>query len=223
MPEDSLFLGASCQMSLIAHRRWDHERATANSVFYAVWSLTTSRRLSRSILIPTLQVCTYDNILCTMDWIRSGYYRIPYVLPFSFSFFSFFVVPLLFVVLSVPVPFYLPFVLPFRLVGFRLFLVSPSSLFFSFPSFPSWRVLLFSYFISALHRPPHFLRACSMRIPLACCLLSCVLDVDFFSSPSLFSTSIWTSDDRLFHPVFFLWVLYMSMLSPRFRFLLQLV
>ena len=36
-----------------------------------------------------------------------------------------------------------------------------------------------------------------MRIPLACCLLCCVLAVDLFiyfsSLPSLFSISIWTS------------------------------
>ena len=35
-----------------------------------------------------------------------------------------------------------------------------------------------------------------MRIPLACCLLSCVLDVDLFifsSLPSLFTIEIWTT------------------------------
>ena len=70
------------------------------------------------------------------------------------------------------------FVLSFRFVVFRLFLVSPSSLFFSLSCFPWWRILLFCYFVSALHPPARSLRAWSMRIPLACCLLSCVLDVD---------------------------------------------
>ena len=60
-----------------------------------------------------------------------------------------------------------------------------------------------------------------MRIPLACCLLCCVLAVDLFiyfsSLPSLFSISIWTSfvSSCLF--------LVGTMLSPRFRFLLRLV
>ena len=62
-----------------------------------------------------------------------------------------------------------------------------------------------------------------MRISLACCLLSCVLDVDlfhfFFSSfPfSILSISIWISfvSSCLF--------LAGTMLSPRFRFLLRLV
>ena len=61
--------------------------------------------------------------------------------------------------------------------------------FFSLPCFPSWRILLFCYFVSALHPPPRSLRAWSMRIPLACCLFSCVVDVDlsiFSSLPSLF-------------------------------------
>ena len=78
---------------------------------------------------------------------------------FSFSFFSFFFFfflrfPLHFVVLRVPLPFFLfSFVLSFRLVVFRLFLVSPSSLFFLLPCFPWWRILLFCYFVSALHPP----------------------------------------------------------------------
>ena len=71
--------------------------------------------------------------------------------------------------------------------------------------------------------PPASLRALSMRIPLACCLLSCVLDVDlfhfFFSSfPfSILSISIWIwfVSSCLF--------LAGTMLSPRFRFLLRLV
>ena len=57
-----------------------------------------------------------------------------------------------------------------------------------------------------------------MRIPLACCLLSCVVDLFllFFSSFP-FSISIWTAfvSSCLF--------LAGSMLSPRFRFLLRLV
>ena len=73
---------------------------------------------------------------------------------FSFFFFFFLRFPLHFVVLRVPLPFFLfSFVLSFRLVVFRLFLVSPSSLFFLLPCFPWWRILLFCYFVSAIHPP----------------------------------------------------------------------
>ena len=46
---------------------------------------------------------------------------------------------------------------------------------------------LLCYFVSVLHSPPRCLRA--LRVPLACCLLSCVLAVYLFyfsSLPSLF-------------------------------------
>ena len=69
--------------------------------------------------------------------------------------------------------------------------------------------------------PPRCLRAWSMRIPLACCLLSCVLGVDwfhFFSLPSLFSISI--LETSFVPSCLFLGG---TMLSPRFRFLLRLV
>ena len=46
-----------------------------------------------------------------------------------------------------------------------------------------------------------------MRIPLACCLLSCVVDVDLFFISSLPSLFRFRSGHRLFHPVFFLRVL----------------
>ena len=85
------------------------------------------------------------------------------------------------------------FPLPFRLVVFRLFLVSPSCFFFRFPA------LLddgFWYFVSVLHPPRAACELASLRIPLAvCCLLSflALLIFIYFSLPSLFSISIWTS------------------------------
>ena len=81
-------------------------------------------------------------------------------------------------------------------------------------------VYLFCYFVSVLSHP----RAAwepELRVfpTLACCLLSCVLDVHYYyfsSLPSLFR-SIWKSfvSSCLF--------LVGIMLSPRFRFLLRLV
>ena len=73
-----------------------------------------------------------------------------------------------------------PFFLSF-LVVFRLFLVPPSSLLVSLPFFPWWRILLFSYFVPALHLPraPCGPEVRSMRIPVACCSLHCVADADF--------------------------------------------
>ena len=70
--------------------------------------------------------------------------------------------------------------------------------------------------------PPRSLRAWSMRIPLACCLLYCVLAVDLFYFSSLhylFSISIWTSFVSSCLRLFLMG----TMLSPRFRFLLRLV
>ena len=56
-----------------------------------------------------------------------------------------------FVVLRVPIHCSFSFVLSFRLVIFRLLLVSPPSLLFALPCCP--RILLFCYFVSALHPP----------------------------------------------------------------------
>ena len=43
--------------------------------------------------------------------------------------------------------------LSFRLIVFRLILVSPSSFLVSSPCFPWWRIMLFCYFVLALHPP----------------------------------------------------------------------
>ena len=108
-------------------------------------------------------------------------------------------------------------VLRISLVVFRLFLTSPSSLFFSLPCFPWWRIMLFCYFVSALHPP----RALLTSLKYAWCLLSWVVDVDllfdlfFFSFR--FSISIWTS------LVPYCLVGTTHMLSWRFRFLVRLV
>ena len=96
---------------------------------------------------------------------------------------------------------------PFSWCPTRLFLVSPSSLVFLLPRFPWWRVLFFLLFRLGATAPPRSFRAWSMHIPLACCLLSCVTDVDlFYYFPSSFPFRF-RFGHRLFHPVFFLWVL----------------
>ena len=99
-----------------------------------------------------------------------------FLFPFSFFFFLRFSSPF-FVVLRVPLPCSFSFVLSFRLVVFRLFLVSPSSLLLSHPCFPWWRILLFCYFVSALH-PPCAPCELEVRVLSPCMLSSCVLDVD---------------------------------------------
>ena len=101
------------------------------------------------------------------------------------------------------------FVLSFRLVGFRLFLVSPSSLFFSLPCFPWWRLLLLCYFVSALH-PPALLA--SLKYAHFPCVLSFVFFLAFLMLIYLFFLLFlpffrFRFGHRLFHPVFFLWVL----------------
>ena len=89
--------------------------------------------------------------------------------------------------------------------------------FFSLPCFPWWRILLFCYFVSALHPP----RLASVKYACSPCVQSlCVFDVDFFFfffSSVPFPISIWTScvSSCLF--------LVGTMLSPRFRYLLRLV
>ena len=117
---------------------------------------------------------------------------------FCFLFFVFFFVSLLFVVLRVPFldSFFVHF-LSFRLVVFRLILVSPSSLLLSLPCFPWWRILLFCYFVSALHPPRAHCEPQVCVFPLrAIFFLCCVADVDlsfFFFSSCPFSISIWPS------------------------------
>ena len=136
--------------------------------------------------------------------------RTPFLAVFLFSFFlffSFFVFPLPFVVLRVPLPcsFFVRFVLSFCRFPF-----DSSSLFFSLPCFPSRRILLLCYFVSALHPPPRSWRAWSMRIPRGCWLLSsflrswCWFILFFLLFLPFFRFRF---GHRLFHPVFSLWVL----------------
>ena len=116
------------------------------------------------------------------------------------------------------------FVLSFRLVVFRLFLVSPSSRLFSLPCFPWWRILWFCYFVSAQHPPRAPCEPQVCVVPLGVfffffcyyppadgypCVLSSFLRcwcwlILYFSRPSLFRFRF---GHRLFHPVFFSWVL----------------
>ena len=88
--------------------------------------------------------------------------------------------------------------------------LSPSSLLLSLPCFPWWRILLFCYFVSALHPPPALLA--SLKYAYSPCVLSSFIlallmltYLRFVSSlPSLFDFDL---DIVCFHPVFFLWVL----------------
>ena len=97
------------------------------------------------------------------------------------------------------------------------FPVLPSVLFFSLPCSPWWWIL--SFCLGAA--PPRATcEPASLRIPLVCCLLSCVLAfyLFYFSSlPSLFSLL----DVVCF--VFFSCVGTIRVLSPRFRCRLRLV
>ena len=81
--------------------------------------------------------------------------RFPFLFPFfPFLFFCLRFFPLLFVVLRVP--FLAPFSFVFAISSCRFpfdSLVSPSSLLLSHPCFPWWRILLFRYFVLALHSP----------------------------------------------------------------------
>ena len=119
-------------------------------------------------------------------------------------------------VLRVPlVPF--SFVLSFRLVVFRLLLASPSSL----RCLPWWRILLFCYFVSALHPPrdPCEPEVCvfPLREVFFLALMMLTYLFLFSSLPSLFRFRF---GHRLFSSCLFL---VGTMLSPRFRFLLRLV
>ena len=100
-----------------------------------------------------------------------------------------------------------------RLFRFRLFLVSPSSLFFSLPCFPWWRIPLILLFRLGA-TPPPTLRA-SLNYAYSPCVLSSFFLAFllliyflwlyfFFSSFSFFRFRF---GHRLFHSVFFLWVL----------------
>ena len=87
--------------------------------------------------------------------------------------------------------------LSFRLVVFRLVLVSPSSLLLSLPCFPWWRIVLFCYFVSALHPPraPCEPEVCMFPLRavffffLALVMLTHLLSLILFPC----SISIWTS------------------------------
>ena len=133
------------------------------------------------------------------------------VSPFIFSFFllSFFFLRFSspFLYFSV-FPFLVPFCsfCPFCLVVLRLFLVSPSSLFFPLPCFPWWRILFICYFVSAIH-PLAFIA--SLKYAYSPCVLSflallMLTYLTFSYLPSLFRFRL---GHRLLHPVFFLWLL----------------
>ena len=132
--------------------------------------------------------------------------------PLSFSFFLFFLV---FFVVRFSSPFcrspcspslfLFSFVLSFRILVFRLFLVSPSSTFFSLPCFPWWRILLFCYFVSALRRTPSPALLASLKYACSPCVLSSFLRswcwfIYFF----LLFLFRFRFGHRLCHPVFFL-------------------
>ena len=78
-----------------------------------------------------------------------------------------------------------------------------------FPSsFSSFILVTYDhYFVSALHPTPRSLRAWSIRIPLAYCLLYCVADVDLSFFPPLPSLSRFRCGHGLFYPLLFLWVI----------------
>ena len=78
-----------------------------------------------------------------------------------------------------------------------------------FPSsFSSFILVTYDhYFVSALHPTPRSLRAWSIRIPLAYCLLYCVADVDLSFFSPLPSLSRFRFGHGLFHPLLFLWVI----------------
>ena len=133
--------------------------------------------------------------------------RFPFLFPFLFFFLSSLFLSLLsFSVFPVLVPF--SFVLSFRLVDFRLFLVSPS-LFFSLPCFPWWQILLFCYFVSAVHplpRAPCEPEVCvfPLRAVFFLALLMLIYLYFFLLFLPFFDVDL---DIVCFHPVFFLWVL----------------
>ena len=136
----------------------------------------------------------------------------------SFSTLHFFF-PLIFVVLRVP------FLVPFS------FVLVLSSHRFPFDSCIAFFALTFASLLSLvadsiilLFRlgatcPPRSLRAWSMRIPLACCLLALLMLTFFFFFLSSFLFRF-RFGHRLFSCRLFL---VGTMLSPRFRFLLRLV
>ena len=117
---------------------------------------------------------------------------------------SYFLFIYFFVVFPFPCAFSVfPFL--FRFVVLRLFLVSPSSLFFSLPCSPRWRIMLFC--LRATPPPRGACEPAYLRIPLVCCLLSFVLAVIYFVLFSSFNFFDFDLGVVLFHPVF-LWVLW---------------
>ena len=132
--------------------------------------------------------------------------RFPF--PFSFFFlflFSFFLPFLSFSVFPFLVPF--SFVLSFRLVVFRLFRVSPSSLSFRFPAFLG-DGLCYSVISSRRYPPPALLASLKYAYPpLRAVFFLAFLMLTYFKFSSLPSLFRFRFGHRLFHPVFFVWVL----------------
>ena len=120
-------------------------------------------------------------------------------------------------ILRFPFPFAVPrFPLSFRFVFFRLFLVS---LFFSSPCSTWGRILFFCLGAT----PPRALLASLLVcvFPLCAVFFLFVAFLVFVLFFLLFLPFFrYRFGRHIFHPVFFLWVLFM--LSPRFRFLLRL-
>ena len=128
-----------------------------------------------------------------------------------FSFFFVFCLP--FIVLRVPLPFsYCLSVVSFFLV----FLLSPSLLYFSLPSFPWWRILIFCYIVSVLHPPRVGCAPEACVFPLPSVFFLAFLLLIYFIFLLFIPFFRFRFGHRLFHP-------FCPMLSPRFRILLPLV
>ena len=103
---------------------------------------------------------------------------------------------------------------------FRLFLVSPSSLWCSLFCCPWWRIMFVLFFVSVLHPPRALLvslQVCVFPLRAVFSLALLLIYFYFFFSSFPLSISIWT--------LFVSCCLFLVdiMLSPRFRFLLRLV
>ena len=103
---------------------------------------------------------------------------------------------------------------------FRLFLVSPSSLWCSLFCSPWWRIMFVLFFVSVLHPPRALLvslQVCVFPLRAVFSLALLLIYFYFFFSSFPLSISIWT--------LFVSCCLFLVdiMLSPRFRFLLRLV